>query len=420
LKEVSVKVKQKVGESSTQPKPMISVEQATELIFSKQLRIKTERVNLPEATGRILGRDVFADRHFPPFDRVTMDGVAIRFEAWEAGQRSFSVEGVQMAGEVEKTLAEGGACIEVMTGAVLPGFCDTVIPYEEVEIKDGKATIKSSAIKKGQNIHRQGSDQKNGALLLEKGTLIGSAEIAVMATVGVSIPYVYCLPVVSIVSTGDELVPVSQVPEPYQIRSSNSHALAAALIRWGIVADIHHIKDDKTTLKKELSAILKKSDVILLSGGVSKGKADYLPEVLAEAGVSKVFHGVAQKPGKPFWFGQMEDKKFVFAFPGNPVSTFMCFHRYFVPWLASCFGLMKETKYARLAADFEFASSLTYFLQVKATINDSGEIWAQPKSGGGSGDLANLLFANGFLELPPRSSAFLTGEVFPLFVYKPL
>jgi len=399
---------------------MVSVAQASELIFSKQLRIKTERVNLPEAMGRILSRDVFADRHFPPFDRVTMDGVAIRFEAWEAGQRSFPVEGVQMAGEPEKTLAESGACIEVMTGAVLPGLCDSVIPYEEVEIKDGRATVKSLGIKQGQNVHRKGNDQQKGTLLLEKGTLIGSAEVAVMATVGVSIPYVYCLPSVSIVSTGDELVPVNQVPEPYQIRSSNSYALAAALTRWGIVADIHHIKDNKTTLKKELSAIIKKSDVILLSGGVSKGKADYLPEVLSEAGVSKVFHGVAQKPGKPFWFGQMEDKKFVFAFPGNPVSTFMCFYRYFVPWLASCFRLKQQVKYARLATDFEFPSSLTYFLQVKATINESGEIWAQPKSGGGSGDLANLLFANGFLELPPRSSTFRKGEVFPLFVYKPI
>lgn len=420
MKEVSVKVKQKVGESSTQTKPMISVAQATELIFSKQLRIKTERVNLPEATGRILGRDVFADRHFPPFDRVTMDGVALRFEAWEAGQRSFSVEDVQMAGEPEKMLGKGGSCIEVMTGAVLPGLCDTVIPYEDIEITDGKATIKPLSIKKAQNVHRQGSDQKNGALLLGKSILISPAEIAVMATVGVSIPYVYCLPTVSIVSTGDELVPVSHVPEPYQIRSSNSHALAAALVRWGIVANIHHIKDDKAIIKKELGAIIKKSDVILLSGGVSKGKADFLPEVLSEAGVNKVFHGVAQKPGKPFWFGQMEDKKFVFAFPGNPVSTFMCFHRYFVPWLASCFGLKQETKYARLAADFEFASSLTYFLQVKAAVNESGEIWAQPKSGGGSGDLANLLFANGFLELPPRTSTFKKGEVFPLFVYKPL
>ncbi|CAD5248931.1 MULTISPECIES: molybdopterin molybdotransferase MoeA [unclassified Imperialibacter] len=399
---------------------MISVNEATSLILSTQLRLKKEHVNLQEASGRVLAMEVFADRNFPPFDRVTMDGIAFAYKAYETGLRTFAIEGTQLAGEEAKSLQNPDAALEVMTGAVLPGSCDTVVPYEEIEITNGEATLSGKQVKEGQNVHKEGRDQKKGTKLLDVGTLIRASEIAVLATVGAAVPRVFCLPKVAVIATGDELVAVDEHPEPYQIRSSNSQALVAALQGWGVEPEVFHIRDDKESLTEQLGNILKQNDVLLLSGGVSKGKADYLPEVLESLHVQKIFHRVAQKPGKPFWFGRIEEKKFVFAFPGNPISTFMCFHRYFLPWLKACLGIAPTELHAKLSEDFDFEPPLTYFLQVKAHLDTEGVLWAQPRSGGGSGDLANLLYANAFLELPPNRQNFKRGESLPLITYNPL
>ena len=399
---------------------MISVNEATSLILSTQLRLKKEHVNLQEASGRVLAMEIFADRNFPPFDRVTMDGIAFAYKAYETGLRTFAIEGTQLAGEEAKSLQNPDAALEVMTGAVLPVGCDTVVPYEDIEITNGQATLAVEPIREGQNVHKEGRDQKKGTKLLDAGTLIRASEMAVLATVGTAVPRVFCLPKVAVIATGDELVAVDDHPEPYQIRSSNSQALAAALQSWGVEPEIFHIKDDKESLQEQLGNILKQNDVLLLSGGVSKGKADYLPEVLESLQVQKIFHRVAQKPGKPFWFGRIEEKKFVFAFPGNPISTFMCFHRYFLPWLKACLGIVPTEQYAKLSEDFDFASPLTYFLQVKTHLDKEGVLWAQPRSGGGSGDLANLLYANAFLELPSNRQNFKKGESLRLITYNPL
>lgn len=391
---------------------MISVEEAARQILAHRHTPAKETVRLQNAVGRVLAQEVVADRHFPPFDRVTMDGIAFSFSTWASGQRSFPLAGTQFAGEKGKTLPDKNSAFEVMTGAVLPMGCDTVVPYEEVTLNKNTATA-AGKIRQGQNIHRTGRDQEKGAVLLTKGVILTPSEIAVLATVGVAEPVVYRLPKVAVIATGDELVPVDRQPEPYQIRSSNSEALAAALTKWKIEAGVFHLKDDKAALAKDLAEILKNYEVLLLSGGVSKGKADYLPEVLELVGIRNVFHKVAQKPGKPFWFGTNQNR-FAFAFPGNPVSTFMCFHRYFVPWLRACLHLPSAVEFARLSEDFTFPSPLTYFLQVKASIDKTGEVWAAPRSGGGSGDLANLLFANAFLELPPDQKEFKKGDAFPL------
>ena len=391
---------------------MISVEEAARQILAHRYPPVKEVVRLHDAVGRVLAQEVVADRHFPPFDRVTMDGITFSFSTWAGGQRSFPLAGTQFAGEKGKTLPDENSAFEVMTGAVLPVGCDTVVPYEEVTINENIATVQGE-VRQGQNIHRTGRDQEKGTVLLRKGVRLTPSEIAVLATVGVAEPEVYRLPKVAVIATGDELVPVGRQPEAYQIRSSNSEALAAALADWKIEAGVFHLKDDKAALAKDLSEILKNYEVLLLSGGVSKGKADYLPEVLESVGIRNIFHKVAQRPGKPLWFGTTQ-QRFVFAFPGNPVSTFMCFHRYFVPWLRACLDLPATVEFARLSEDFTFPSPLTYFLQVKAGIDKKGEVWAAPRSGGGSGDLANLLFANAFLELPPDKKEFKKGDAFPL------
>ena len=223
----------------------------------------------------------------------------------------------------------------------------------------------------------------------------------------------------AVVSTGDELVEVGQEPLPHQIRMSNVYMLQAALREAGVAADRFHLPDRQEDIANELRQILGRYDAVLLSGGVSMGKADYVPEVLAELGVQKLFYQVAQRPGKPFWFGQSPEGKVVFALPGNPVSTFVCFYKYVRPWLqASLSDKPAPTLAAVLAEDVSFAPPLTFFLTVKAEVALDGRLLAYPVRSGGSGDFASLLQADGFLELPPHLSVFKAGQAYPLIRFR--
>ncbi len=190
-----------------------------------------------------------------------------------------------------------------MTGAVLPNNANTVIRYEDVTVKNGIATINVDVLNEGQNVHDKGKDGKVGDLLIKQNTKISAAEIGVLATVGKSFVKVAKQPKVMIVSTGDELVGVDEFPLEHQIRRSNVFTLVSLLEKLNIPSETAHITDDKPVLKSKIKAYLQEYDVLLFSGAVSKGKFDFLPEVFDELGVEKLFHKVAQRPGKPFWFG---------------------------------------------------------------------------------------------------------------------
>lgn len=396
---------------------MITVEEASGIINKNLYQTTTEEVNLSEVLGRVLAEDIYADRDFPPFNRVMMDGIAIQINAWEQGKRFFKNEGMQLAGEEQKVLANPSNCIEVMTGSILPKNTDAVIPYEELKIENDNVSIKSEVVKSGQNIHTQGSDVNINERILSKGCLISTAEIGVLATVGKTKVKVLSLPKVAIISTGDELVAVNETPKDYQIRQSNSHVLKAALRQVGVEGTIYHILDEKELLFTNSKGIVEEYDVIILSGGVSKGKKDYVPEVLDKLQFKKLFHGVIQRPGKPFWFGIRDDNKTVFALPGNPVSTYMCFQKYIKPWVYASLGVEWPSSWAILSEDFNFKKELTYFLQVSVK-NKEGKLMAVPVAGQGSGDLANLISADGFLQLPSDKSLFKAGEVFPFIRYR--
>lgn len=389
---------------------MVSVKEAEHIILSNLHTCSTETVPVREACGRVLAEQVFADRDLPPFDRVTMDGIAVSYDSLSGGINSFPVRGIQRAGEPEGKLSDKSSCVEVMTGAVLPSGSDTVIRYEDVTLSNGIAVVRSDVFQRGQNIHRRGTDCRSGAVLLEPAVKISPAEVSVLASVGKPEVSVVALPRVAILSTGDELVPVDHTPEAHQIRQSNSYTLDAALGQLGLSATMYHASDDKRALREVLAALVDSTDVLLISGGVSKGKYDYVPAIFEELEVRKHFHGVSQRPGKPFWFGT-RGNTVVFAFPGNPVSTFLCFQRYFVPWWNSSIGLASSTHSAVLAEDFSFQPPLTYFLQVRLA-NDGGVVRAFPAPGGGSGDFANLRGVDAFLELPSDRELFRAGEVF--------
>jgi molybdopterin molybdotransferase len=380
-------------------------------------------VPLAAAVGRVLRQQVVADRDFPPYHRVTMDGLALRFDALQAGQTEFAIERIQLAGDAPQPLADPRAAIEIMTGAALPPGADTVVRYEDLTLTDQparQATVRTLPPRAGHNVHRQGSDQVAGNLLLASGLRLTPAEVAVAATVGAATLVVARRPRLAVISTGDEIVPVEAQPLPHQIRSSNAAMLCAALALDGAEAQAFHLPDDLASLKEQLPALLAGHDALLLSGGVSKGKADFLPQALREVGVAEHFHRVAQRPGQPLWFGQQPGGAVVFALPGNPVATFAAYYRYVRGWLAQVQGAAPAPlAYAALTEPVDFQPALTYFLAVRLSPAPDGRLLAHPAPTAGSGDLAGLLAADGLLELPPGQTHFAAGSAWPVWRYRP-
>ena len=396
---------------------LIDVKDALRIVLRETVAFGIEEIDFKESLGRVLRENITADREMPPFNRVSMDGIMTKASAFETGRRDFKVENVQGAGSEQLVLSNENHCIEAMTGAMLPVGTDAVIPYELIKIDQGIAHVHLDEIQYFQNIHTQGLDRKKNELLVPENTKISSAEIGVFATVGKSKVRVSTLPKVAIVSTGDELVEVNEIPKPYQIRKSNVHTLYSLLKRFNITPDLFHISDSKEQLRNKINSLLEKYDVLMFSGAVSKGKFDFLPEILNELGVIKQFHKVRQRPGKPFWFGK-KDQTTIFAYPGNPVSTFVSCLKYFVPWLHKSLQLgIEDENFAVLGEDFYFKPELTYFLQVKITYKE-GRLVAFPIAGNGSGDLANLTNNDGFLELPSNRTEFKKGDVFPFIQYR--
>lgn len=397
---------------------MISVEEAHAIVSTNTRDFGEENIALENCHGRVLAEDIIADRDFPPYDRVAMDGIAISYNAFSKGKRTFQIEGLVAAGDPRTSVINKENCFEIMTGAILPENLDTVVRYEDIEIRNGAALIRIKEVKKGQNIHRQGSDRRAGEIVLHKGQAVSPAEIGVLATVGKTRVLVKRLPAVIIVSTGNELVEISEIPKDHQIRKSNVERIRTSLLAYGLKPDTDHILDDIQGLRTRLEQHLDKYDVIILSGGVSKGKLDFVPRVLEELGVTKLFHRVKQRPGKPFWFGKSKDQTTIFAMPGNPVSSFLCTHRYFLPWLRKSMGLKEIRGYAVLKEDISFDKDLTMFADVRLEFGQDGVIYATPVKGGGSGDLAKLADSDAFLELPANKDTFKKGEAFRFWTYR--
>ena len=391
---------------------MISFKDAYKKVLDLYQDFGHEQVPLETAMGRVLAEDIVADRNFPPFNRATKDGIAINYDAVEKGNTSFKIEGVLAAGMPSQLLENTSNCLEIMTGAVVPGNADTVVMYEHLIIENGSATLTKTP-NRGQDIHLNGSDQKKGDLVLEKHSTISAAEIGVLAAVGKASIKVRTLPKVAIVSTGNELVEVEEIPLPHQIRKSNIHTLYAALSEEGIVPTKLHLPDEKASIKNALQNTLKEHNAVLLSGGVSKGKFDFLPQVLEELGVEKIFHGVFQRPGKPFWFGiQRDTNTVVFSFPGNPVSTFANYNVYFKDWLRRSLGLPQPKIDVILKEAVEVKGDFTLLLRVKLSFN-RGHLVASLVKENGSGDLCSLVNTDGFIVLEPKIDAYEIGELVP-------
>ena len=381
-------------------------------IISKHLRkFPSSYLPIEKCAGRTLRQDIISDRPLPPFNRSMMDGYALRFSDI-AKVNSFNVTALAAAGSQQITLNnKAGSCIEIMTGAVVPNDADVVVPYEETEfISDTEIRIlpvKNREV--GSAIHPIGSDHNSNEVLVHAGCIIGSREIAIAATCGYIKLEISNNPSIAVITTGDELVSVSESPKSYQNRRSNDLSIVAALNSSGYqVRELTHLNDDRLGLKASLIRLTESHEVVIVSGGISKGKKDFIPGVLDEIGLACQFHGVAQKPGKPLGFWS-NDLCSVFALPGNPQSTLTCLHQYVLPALRAASGNnIDKNTCVDLVDAATGDENMTIFLPVSVTAENK----AKQCPCQNSGDLVKILASDGYIELPPKAAYYPAGSSF--------
>ena len=388
---------------------------------------RIDSVPLLDAAGRVLAEAVVADRDQPPFDRSTRDGYAVRAADVAAG-RTLRVVGSVRAGESWQGAALGeGKAIEIMTGAPLPARAEAVLMVEHVEVAgEGFSVGEGRGLRVGENVVARGAEARSGDLLLPVGRVVEAAEIAVAASCGAATVQVFAKPRVAIVATGDELVELNVAPEAWQIRNSNSYALAA-LVRaeGGEAARLAVARDTLDDLRARI-AEGREADMLLLSGGVSAGKFDLVEQVLAEYGAEFFFTGALIQPGKPVVFGRLPRSSklasqrvgesvgwtYFFGLPGNPVSTQVCFHLFVAPMLralAGCTEIAPRFVEARLAEDVKGGVRVTRFLPAELVGAWDG-VSVRVVGWQGSGDVAANARGNCYAVLPAGVESFRAGE----------
>lgn len=390
----------------------IAVPETDRLLASQVRPLAAVTVPLATAVGRVLREEIIADRPLPPFDRCMMDGYALRAAEAVCGA-TLKVAARHHAGEPGIALpAEPLTAIEVMTGAFLPTGADVVVPYEDTE-PAGKGMIRitdKEPIRPWDYVHRHGSDYPQGEVLLKPGTRLGPVEAGIAASCGYANVQVSESPRIAIIGTGDELVAIDQQPAPHQIRRSNAVAITAALNASDFpVTTTTHFDDEAVRGGKTLHDLINTHDVVVISGAVSRGRKDWVAPIL-DRYCERIFHGVAQRPGKPMGVWAAASGARVFGLPGNPVSTLVAAHRYVLPYLRACAAESPTPPlHLPLAGPFRFDPPLTLFLPV--AIDGAGRAVPQPVNN--SGDYARLAGTQGFLELPAAESSWQTGAFFP-------
>jgi molybdopterin molybdotransferase len=393
---------------------MLTFEQARQRVMEVAARhrpaLETETGQLSQVLGRVLAQEVIADRDYPPFDRSTRDGYALRaVEAPKPGA-SFAVTGEIKAGDTFAGDVAAGQCVQIMTGAAVPQGADAVVMLEHV-LREGNRITTQRAAAKGQNIVVRGSEAKAGQVLLRPGTRLGYAELALLAQVGRPDATVYRRPRVSILSTGDEVMEIDQTPGPFQIRNSNTVSLAAQVaLAGGEPVPLFNAPDKEKVLRHAMETGLS-ADVLVLSGGVSMGKYDLVEKVLKELGAEFFFDAVEIRPGRPAVFGLCRGK-LVFGLPGNPVSTMVTFELFVVPALDILSGAAPRALplfKARLAAPVKQKAALTHFLPAVVEW-PGGEPLVRELPWQGSGDIVALVQANAFLVVPQSKLEWAAGD----------
>jgi molybdopterin molybdotransferase len=392
---------------------MLSVADARNQVLSHCRPLPAVNAALDAAArGRVLAESIASDFDVPPFDKALMDGYAVRSGDLPSGQGCLVVVEEVCAGQTPRIAVGPGQATRIMTGAPIPAGADAVIVVERARmLDDGRVEISDKPPRPGQNILPRAAEMRRGEMVVPAGSVLRPQEFGVLATVGRTAVMQVPAPRVSILSTGDELVEPDQTPGPGQIRNSNASMLLAQADRAGAGATFLGIgRDTRESLRPLIRLGLQKSDVLILSGGVSAGKLDLVPELLQEAGVEPRFHKIHMKPGKPLFFGTHRGG-LVFGLPGNPVSSFVCFELFIRPALRTLGG-HREVDLpgvtAVLTEDLVHRSDRpTYH---PAWVESTVDGWkVKPVAWLGSADLRAFLAANALLVLPGGAQDFPAG-----------
>jgi len=399
---------------------MISLQEAQERVRAAgDVLLAPENVPLGHAVGRRLAQDFHSDTPWPATDRSAMDGFGVR--AGSGGLRagvSLAVVGECLAGHPFAGTVADGQAIRIMTGAVVPESVDCVVPVENTSGYEGERVTLHTDVHLGDNIRPMGSEVAMGQLLLTAGTRLGPAEVGALAVLGIDPVPVFGQPRVAILATGDEVVEISRVPKPHQVRNSNAYALAAQVTEaGGVPLSLGIAGDQETELRITLRRGLAEADVLVTIGGVSQGTHDLVHRLLHELGVEELFHGVAIKPGKPTYFGRVpgEAPRFVFGLPGNPASCFTMFHLLAAPLLARLCGAPEPgtdaaPPRARRGGQPFRKNRRLQAIPARLVLGPDGSLVCELGSSKPSGDPFSLLGADAYGLVPPDS----TPETTPL------
>ena len=390
---------------------MQSIQNALELILSNKQNFGTETISIHDCLDRVLAEDIYADRDYPPFNRATMDGYAIISQDINIGKNNLlKITDTIHAGEEKQFALESGNCIKIMTGAPVPKRANAVIRIEDTHINGNEIHFNVKQLKENQNIAIQGEDARKGDLLIKKGTKLNPNSISLLAVTGHAKLEVYKLPIIAIVSTGNEIVAVESVIQPHQIRDSNVHTLKNSLLNYCISAiQTALIVDDKIALTNTLSELLN-TDIIIISGGVSKGDADYVPEILKHLGVIEIFHRVSIKPGNPLWFGKMPNGGVVFGLPGNPISVQVGYKVFIESFIRKCFDMEPiEPLFLPLLGEKSKKSNFTEYFPCKLTHENKKSGLAINKMNT-SGDISTTNNSDGIAIHPSEKQTIEKGE----------
>lgn len=395
---------------------MITVEQAHRILQEAGEPLELEQVGLHQAAGRVLGSEISADRDQPPTDRSAMDGFAVRADDLPEPGRTLKMIGETRAGSAAGDLIVGpGQAVRIMTGATVPPGADAVVMVERTAEDREQATVRIlERPTAGQHIRVQGEEVLAGGLLLSPGCRIRAAEMATLASVGVTWVTVYRRPVVSVLTTGDEVVEPEVAPQAHQVRNSNAVTLMTQLREIGIEGRYLGIAPDRPDRLRELLLDGVEGDLLLLTGGVSMGEYDLVADALGEIGMEQLFHKVRVKPGKPILAGRA-GSCIVLGLPGNPVSAFTGFAVFAAPLLRRIGGL-SQWRNREVAAEVleplpARPGRITYHL-VEAGFRD-GRCTVRPTRSRGSGDVTSLVRANAFAVTPGEPGGSLQGAVVP-------
>ncbi len=393
----------------------MNLEQALDILSAHAKPFKTEKVKLEKSIGRILAEDVVADRDYPPFNRASVDGYAISMSDVEKKITQYRVVETIFAGDYGRFKLRTGECYKIMTGAAVPESADVLFRVEDALEKENNIILPVLMSKPFLNISKKGEDAARGNIVIPKNKVINIPIISTLAAVGKAEIEVVRLPNVVIITTGDEIVDVDEAVELHQIRNSNAYILRAMLLQWHIKPSVvRHVRDSHDAILRAINKNMD-ADIIITTGGVSMGDADYMPQVFESAGIEMFFHKLNIKPGKPVWVGKKANGPIVFGLPGNPFSVQTVFTILVQHYLNVCSGNTAELyNTLKIGSERVKSSKLNEFFTVRKSKDSNTLVLI---NNNGSGDITAGITSDGIAIHPADVDVLKNGSLVKFFPF---